>query len=497
MSNKIKVEEWIASPKENIVKHDGKVMVIPFDEIFNKSNDSLNVFVIKKEAYTNNLPMICHYINYFINFYDDNDELLLAYLRLQFLIDTKKKVFKSHKHFIKCMYETIMTDSIIKKIDQMVEDNYDIDVESNNDNTAYSEELKYTNEHTKILLKISTGMKLLVPVIFNYISCKNIDNYEKFLFKCYFELFNIYGDLGNGEDNIYDKLYITVMTRVKSNVGKNKGSWYQHEILGDDPLTYTDELFKDRFICGLMFKYSFGGNIISLNSKVIDNQLVFFIKQKYDYDLKEASHIVENDGLSNIDKMEMSSAKLDESTVIMSSINIKHTMKKLLKQMRCEISKEEIKYYKKNHKINKFQSQLVLYFFSKYFGGFRDLHLLTETQYITLLILLKKRLQVFGNIYLPQLLSGNIAGRLSTRTIQNNKFVTRVESSDLYIRLMESKFSTLAEIGKPKLILNMMSTLLNTTFTFVDYDNPELLGQKIEINPDIVCDEFLNFLNQI
>lgn len=496
MSEIIRVEEWVPNTKDNVVKYDGKVMIIPFDKYFNQSGDMLNIFVIKREAYTNELPVLCKYINYFIKFYDTNDELLMGYLRMKFLIDTRKKVFKKHKHFISMMYDTIMTPTMIEKINQMVENNYNIDVESSSSKAVYSEELKYTNEHAKILLKISMGMKFLVPVIFHYINSKKIEKEESILFKCYSNLFSIFGDLEDGT-NIYDKLYMTVMSRVKSNVIQNKGTWYQHEILGNDPVTYTDELLKERFICGVMFKYNFEKNIISLNSKVLDRQLIFFLRQKYDYDLREVSHIVENDGLSNIDKMEMSSAKLDESMVIMSSVNITHTMTRLLKQMRCEISKEEIKFYKKYHKINRFQSQLVLYFYAKYFGGFRDLHLLNETQYVTLLILLKRRLQVFGNVYLPQLLSGNIESRLSTRTIQNNKFVTKVENSDLYQKLVEDKFSTVNEIGKPRLILNMMSTLLNTTFTFVDYDNPELLGEKIEINPDILCDEFLNFLNQI
>ena len=138
-----------------------------------------------------------------------------------------------------------------------------------------------------------------------------------------------------------------------------------------------------------------------------------------------------------------------------------------------------------------------MYFYAKYFGGFRDLHQLNKTQYITLLILLKRRLQAFGNVYLPQLLTGNIASRLNTRTIRNDKFISKVKNSDLYQQLMNGKFSTVNEIGKNELIINRLSTLLNTTFTFVDFDHPELLGEKIEINVDMLCDEFLNYLNQI
>ena len=128
MSEIIKVEEWVPSAKETVVKYDGKVMVIPFDNYFNQSGDTLNIFVIKREAYTNELPVLCKYINYFIEYYDENDELLMGYLRMKFLIDTKKKVFKRHKQFISMMYDTIMTPTIVSQINKMVEDNYEIDV---------------------------------------------------------------------------------------------------------------------------------------------------------------------------------------------------------------------------------------------------------------------------------------------------------------------------------------------------------------------------------
>lgn len=498
MENEVKVEEWIPNKEDNIVTYDGKILIIPFDKYFNQAGDQLNAFVIKREAYTKELPRICKNINYFIKYYDTDGELLLSYLRMKFLIDTRKSVFKKHKAFIRTMHNTIITPSIIEKIYQMVEDNYNIDVEktSAKNAAAYSEVLKYTNEHSKILLRISTAMKILVPVIYHYINSKTIDKEDHILFKCYLPLFETFGELEEG-GNIYDKLYMTAMSRIKSNYIKNKTFWNQCEIFGEDPIVFVDKLLKERFVCEAMFKYNFYDNIISYNSTVMDNQLGYFNRHPFEFNSMELTNEINESGLSKVDKMEMASSKLDESMVIMSSVNTKKSIKRLLRQMRANISDEEIEFYKANHKVNQFQSQLVLYFYAKYFGGFRDLHQLNKTQYITLLILLKRRLQAFGNVYLPQLLTGNIASRLNTRTIRNDKFISKVKNSDLYQQLMNGKFSTVNEIGKNELIINRLSTLLNTTFTFVDFDHPELLGEKIEINVDMLCDEFLNYLNQI
>ena len=93
-------------------------------------------------------------------------------------------------------------------------------------------------------------------------------------------------------------------------------------------------------------------------------------------------------------------------------------------------------------------------------------------------------------------MTANIESRLNSRTIRNDKFLTKIESSSIYQHILSEKYSTLDDIGKPDMILNLLSTILNTTFTFVDYDHHETLGRVIELNQDVVSDEFLNFLNQ-
>ena len=162
-----------------------------------------------------------------------------------------------------------------------------------------------------------------------------------------------------------------------------------------------------------------------------------------------------------------------------------------------DITQEEIDYYKRHLNITKFQSQLVFYYYAKYFNGYRDLLLLNRTQYLKLLIMLKKRLQFQSYVYLPQIISSNIESKLNARTIRNDKFLTKIQSSSIYQHIIEDKYSSLNDIGKEDLIINLLSTLLNTSFTFVDYENKELLGQTIEVNQDMISDEFLNFLNQL
>ena len=246
-----------------------------------------------------------------------------------------------------------------------------------------------------------------------------------------------------------------------------------------------------------MFKYSFDKNIISFNYVVLEKQLRFFLIEPYTRNRIELSAKKDLTGLSGLDKLEMNSSKIDESIVILSNINIKKTIKRIKNKMHMEISDEELKFYRDNLKITRFQSQLVFYYYAKYFNGYRDLNMLNRTQYLKLLIMLKKRLQYQNFIYLPQIISSNIESKLNARTIRNDKFLFKIESSPIYQSLINDKYSTLNSVNKEDLILNLLSTLLNTSFTFVDFDHPELTGEKIEINQDMVSDEFLNFLNQL
>lgn len=496
--NFVRVDDWEPKQDEIFVYPDGKLIVIPFEKIFKRDIKAINTFIIKKDSYVNRLGNdkdkgICHYINYFINFYDEEKELLLSYLKLKYIIDNKHIKIKSPNSFIKALYSILFTDTMKKKISDMVEDNYYIDLTSNS-GVKYAEQLEFTNEHAKIMMKISMSMKIMVPVLFHYINTYNINiGKEVSLFDFYENLFYMYSD----SVDIYNKLYVTVEAKVKNHVSKNKHSWSQREILGVDPLTYADSLLKDKIISETMFKYTFNKNIVSFNSVIIDNQLGFFNKERYDYTMVELTSKKDSDGLSGLDKLEMNTYKIDESLVILSDINIKHTIKKIKKSMKIKIPKEEINFYKQHYKISKFQVQLVFYYYAKYFGGYRDLNLITRKQFLQLLILLKRRLQFQGFVYLPQILTGNIE-KFNKRTIQNAKFLNKIENSSIYQTLVNEKFSTLEELKKSNLILNLLSTIINTTFTIVDYDNPEKLGEPLEIgNPDILSDEFLNFLNQI
>lgn len=191
----------------------------------------------------------------------------------------------------------------------------------------------------------------------------------------------------------------------------------------------------------------------------------------------------------------------------MADLNIELTIKRIYKLIDIPISDEEIEYYMENHNPSKLQIQLVYAYYTKYFGSYRDLNLLTRRQYTKLLVLLKKKLLldlgydkneegIISCASLPYLLTGNLSDRVNTRIIRNNRFINKIEDNYMYQNLINNKYKLLGYL-KPDAILSLLSSIINTRFTYVVYEYPELLGTEINYSEDKVSDELLFFLNSL
>ena len=79
----------------------------------------------------------------------------------------------------------------------------------------------------------------------------------------------------------------------------------------------------------------------------------------------------------------------------------KSAIERIKKRIDIPLTEDEINYYIINHHPSKMQIQLVYAYYTKYFGSYRDLILLTRKDYMTLLLLLKKKLMELLGMHLP------------------------------------------------------------------------------------------------
>ena len=229
------------------------------------------------------------------------------------------------------------------------------------------------------------------------------------------------------------------------------------------------------------------------------------MKEQNRKNLTEVTSAKNQEGLSGIDKLYMNLEKADEGKALMMDVNIKTTIDRIQERYDVEISDAELAYYKEYWHINKFQQELISACFAKDFGNVEPLNLVTRDDFYRLGLILKKYLLInagYDKDYdgysetskLAYLMTGNVMDDVvNTRVIRNNKFKNKIEESYLYNNLIHDKYSYLQEI-KSDYILSLLSKFINTRFTYVCYEQPELTGTEITYNEDKLSDELLFFL---
>ena len=524
-----KISKWKPKKSQEFVECDGKLLICHFDKIFGLPNLAVyNKFMVRRVIFTSQLPLISRYINYFMNTYDSDNELAGAYIKMKYSIDKERKFnLDNMDALIDFLYEVLFTPTMVEKIEDLVNENYDDDIENNGNQKKYQkndkkhlESLEFTNQHVRILLAISFGIKLMAPVILHFFALNvleaNKNEMDDILFKFFYEVYvqqdpqdynrvlyiqtddNSYY-YRKSKINLYNKLYVYVKAKVLESNSNNSLIFGQREIFGDDIYTVISNLTKHVLVAENLFKYEFGQNVIGFNKVIIRCQLSYYLKARYDKNITEVTNAKNSEGLSGMDKMEMNLTKLDEGTITTVDINIDKTFEKIKKLIDIDVTEEEIDYYREHLKLSDLQRQLIYAYYGKYFGSVRDLNLITARQYIHLALLLKKKLLIHDSVYesvLPYILTGNSEDRVNTRLIRNHKFINKVEDSSLYQKLVNGKYKFLCQI-KPDYILTILSTLINTRFSYVTYEKPELLGTEIVYSEDKISDELLSFLNSI
>lgn len=197
------------------------------------------------------------YLNYFEKYYDRDKEYLAILFRLKTFMDKNDSISYPQEYFFNDLERYILYSNLEKKVSAMVEDNYKLDLNYTN---AKSPSLMYTNEHAKILLKMSLLMDLCIPLLTNYAYMHKVENVDEYLMMFYDKIFRRYAD----RVDMYTKLYDTAYTNIAANQKNNIGIWNKQDIRAIDVPTHSSASVKN-IILNIMPKYSFEQNIISFN----------------------------------------------------------------------------------------------------------------------------------------------------------------------------------------------------------------------------------------
>lgn len=464
-------------------------------------------FKISRKAFQNKLPQTCQYLSYFTEFYDPEKELLMTYIYIKNIVDNGGQSL-TIEEFKKHLLGKIFRDYHIKEnIYRMVEDNHYIDATvDSKTGRVFNGPDDFTNEDIKRLLAISMMLKIIIPPVEHYIATNTIYSNDdplinKLMLDLFVEMFYKVGDQNDEyeADILQEKLYNFAEKKVRKHYKAHKTVWEQQAALrGTTEASQLDRLMTKFLLSDNFFKFQFNNALSAFLKAIIETQLKFTVnKVSYNYNPVHVSAEKGPDGLSGIDKLDQMQMKVDETRSIRSTKALEDVVKKL-EYTYGPISEEEIDFYTERlFNMDKFHNTMLNYNYAKEFGGFTELKSASIRQIMKFVIYAKRELTKKGYTQLQWFISSLLRGKLSNRLLQNNKFVNKLKTSSTYRHLVEEKYGVMMDGMEVDPILKIISRILNNNYVFIEYDQPELTGETIDFNEDIISDELLNFIEGI
>lgn len=497
-NNKVLYEDWVINQKEEdkVFVFDNGILVVFFERLFGfeLEDSTISMFTFKSK-YRKQTGLICNHLNYFVKYYDPDKRYITALLKIKTLLDSRETHI-SKESFIKLLYDTIITDQILEQVFALVDLNNRRSIECEKKTKKYGKESSFTDQHNTILYRMSMCTNLLIPLILHY-SHRFTHANKMFIINDYYDpLFEI---CGKGV-NLKEKIFSFILNETANSQKRDAVVWEQKALMGGfDPISFAETKLQN-IVSNIIPKldYTENSHNIALIRSTVSSDFRNFTKEPYKlFPMEISDEKDSDDSLSQQDKMEMTLLRTDLSNIIISAVNKETVLDKLQDKLKIKVSEKEMKYYKKHYKPTDFQIEMIKLYFAKYFNGFSEMSSLSSDQFAKLVVLMKYQMQAQGYKYMQHMIIGKMMDRTTTKTLRSIKFVEKIENSVMYKRLIDKKYSKLLKLKGERVILDELSILLKTRFSFIDYNNQELLGKVIEIDEDLVCDEFLLFLSNI
>lgn len=496
--------EWV--PEDNNIffifdEPTGKV-VARFEEFYNITRDTqISKFKINQGHYKKRMPEICQHMNYFINFYDTNNELYNSIFSVKFTIDKRPSI--QPKAFRELVLNRIITPSLVEKIKQMAKDLYVENIADNNEE-KYVATPKITNSQAKQVLAISFCIRIILPLCLHYTNIN--EHFEKktayipFLNKL---IMKIIAKFEKDDIKVFNTLCRFVEYRVDKYYGQHYLMWAKKkQLYGIEKCIYLDEVIHEVIVVKGLYKIDYRRSVVSFIDGVIFKHHVNFKRENFKtkpVEIDQYDSATDNDNyLSHAEALEMQAYKVDASSAIFTDANINQVLKRIRENFRFTIPEEEIQFYYDNLMISNVTESFIHDFYSRIFHDTNADIQLTKRDTVILIVILKKYLQCKGMTLLAQLCTAKIRGKFKENLIKNAKFLETVNTSDVHQNIIAEKFKYVDELF-PGENLNMrkVSAFINSELELVDYNSPDNGKLLTNINIQQLVDEYDTFLSII
>ena len=494
----IPVDSWVPEEQDRIFKTTKGSLNIPIDKILGIENNNFNTFILSTKRCYNGDTMLFHtplYLNYFEKFYDPDHELLVIMCNIKYMIDYQAGYTK--EMFFSDLNRYIMSSSIMMKAHMMNDDNYMLNLDAKKYRNEKNPTLQYSDKHAKLLMWMSLIVNMMIPLLTHFIYVNKITDTNTFLleeFHCILD----YIDTAMGV-NLYNKLYATAYTNISKDNKDNSGLWEIQDIRGNNITTHSLDSVNN-ILLNIIPKYVYTKNIIFLNYTSIRTSTTYQITgigYEYTYVSLSASKR-DLDNNSEYDKFESYLVKQNEALYLQNKVSCEKTLEFIDYEF-GPFDEKEIDFYIKrleddNHEVvNRFQQGLIFNLFYKYFGDPITLYAINKRDYVKLMIAAKKILLAYNMVILPYIVSSKVE-RIQPRKCINKKELLKIEASKYYDQI-RNKYNQNDKIEK--YILSIISTILVSDFTIIDYHDKSIDGKAIVNLPDIIGEEIMMYVSLI
>lgn len=472
---------------------------------------------ITKKSFINNLNLTIRYINYFITYFDDDDELMQAYFKfmLQLHLD---KVEMPLESFIDAIYSILATPSMVKKVIRMVEYNTDETLVKKSDN-KFDESIQLTADHLKAIMGTSCFNRFVIPIVSHYytIRRKEVEAAGLTDKELYFQVFQTFMPLFDEHYKIrlYEKLYHTATTRISKTETSEAPMWKRRGRFGQTPTSFTNELMRD-YLNDISQKVVFNQSaIIFLHvcfDKSIKNELIQPDKHEMSDMKMEPSDSV-NETISRFDRWQMDRTQHSERDRLRAYVSIKdmvwhmgaeqglrfYKVPNIAKPGAVSPDKDtqiEYEFYLENapKPLSDTQLYLIQLYCSRALGAAEDVKMMEYEDLIKMIMIMKRDLRTRNYSYLPFFISG-ILDPTKARKYNRKKIEKLYTSVPMYEDWLEQFSDTISHLNMEK-FYGELKTCISCPFIIVEYDC-ELNGLPVNPTDFIIADEWCRFMCEI
>lgn len=498
---------------------------------------------ISKQSFINNINLSLRYINYFIEYFDDDDELLTAYFQIMFMLHYKN-LKMTVDDFINHILVWFATDSMFEKVIRMVEYNTDETLIKKSER-AYDESIQLTVDHLKAIMGVSCFHRFVIPVVSHFYTIRgkgqlggitDKDLYFK-IFSSFIPMFDDFYGI-----NLYDKIYHTATTRISKTENQEAAMWKRRERFGVTTTSFTNDLMRE-YINEISQKTMFNKSaIVFLHvcfDKAIKNELLKSDKYEMSDMRMEPSDNV-NETISRFDRWVMDKTHHNEKDRLRALVSIKDAVQRnglavgidfqLAEQYRNDMLElarkgttdvddargilkvkyplryrtadfnelqsilDEYDYYTENIKTPLHDTQLYiiqLYFASKVSSS-DEIKMLEMPDIIRFIMIMKRDLPERNYVYLPFFISSELI-TTSAKKITKKSLERIFKEHPSYPDFEENYKNTIEILNMDKLI-GEMQVIVSTPLKIVDYTMTEYRGNILNPSDIIVTNEFMRIL---